>query len=144
MPTIMLKAGVVWAVARRKRALRLVTYFGLANAGVLAVVYPPESMVTVMGGAVTTVFGWFLIVGGVLSLGGTITDLWLGEYLGLTLVCAAVLTYTVAVFANAPADPRKAAGAMLLGVLFVLLADRWLDVRGTGRGSALVGRHERE
>lgn len=144
MPQLILKASAVWAMARRKRVFRFLVYALMLNAGLLSILYPPESLVWFMGEDVTRGFGAYLLVGGVLSLGGTVTDLWMGEYLGLVLLASGVATYAVAVFAASPTDPRKAAGAMFLGTLFLLLADRWLDVRGTGRQSAQVSRHGRE
>ncbi|WP_431728251.1 hypothetical protein [Verrucosispora sp. TAA-831] len=112
-------------MASPRRWSRVAGYAMMAAAGIGAALYPTPSVQEATGPLVYLWAG-FLVLGGVLAAAGAITDRWIGEHLGLPLLCAAHGVYAV-VLASALA-PASVVASLALGGFALLLAGRWRDV----------------
>lgn len=113
----------------------------MACAGVASAYWPAPAVQTATDGVRALLYTWdaFLLVGGVLSLFGAITDRWVGEYTGLPLLGAVFAIYGVAALAAAVATDRPSsyAGGFALTAIAGLIAGRWRElvvVRRTAMG----------
>lgn len=119
-------------VPRRRYAYAL-AYLLMACAGVAAAYWPAPSVRTATGGGISPqLYVWdaFLLVGGLASGFGAVTDRWVGEYIGLPLLVAVFGVYGVSAFFTALASesPASIAGGMALSSIALLFIGRWRDL----------------
>lgn len=110
------------------RALRTVGYAAITLCGFLIVtnvIYPFWY----------NIMGWFLIVGGGLSLVGAAWGRWAGEFMGLPLLAAAMASF--AILNHLDNGWQGAASGALLAAYSVFMIARWLDMRKIGRAARL-------
>lgn len=130
------------------RGFRVMAYSMLTIAGPMAILYTPPSLAETMGPQWTAVWGIFLFVGALGCLVGSITDMWIGEFLFLNLLGSAIAVYAGFALSTAldGSDPGRFAGGLCLLALDLLFADRLFSVIMLGKASqraALdVGRHQ--
>lgn len=74
-----------------------VAYLSFTTAGVFSFMNPSNLLVNAgLAQYARYVWAGFLLFGGLLCLVTTVTDLWLGEYLGLILLTTTFITYALA------------------------------------------------
>lgn len=122
------------------RPARLVAYALFGLAGLAAVLWPAPSVQSASGWLVYVWAAW-LLVGGLTSALGTITDRWIGEYAGLPLLVAAFGVYTVVIGASGRLS--SLAGAFVLGGIAAKLAARWQDVQAVRKEATALAKAKR-
>lgn len=70
----------------------------------------------------------WLVIGGLLSLGGTLARRWLGEYVGLPLASAAMVGFALLQGQASGWTVFAIPSVALLGAFGLLLLSRWRDV----------------
>lgn len=123
------------------RPARLIAYTLFGLAGLAAVLWPAPSVRAASGWLVYVWAAW-LLVGGLTSAVGTVTDRWIGEYAGLPLLVAAFGVYALVVGASGRLP--SVAGALVLGGLAAKLAARWQDVHCVRREATALARAKRQ
>lgn len=109
----------------RRRGVRVASYALMAGGGGVAFAIPVSSIQATTGWLVY-LWATFLLVGGIFSSLGAITDRWLGELAGLPLISSAFAVYCV-VLALAR-TVSGAAAALAFGAIALFLFARWQDV----------------
>jgi hypothetical protein len=123
-----------------RRPVRAAAFALLAAGGIAALAWPPPAVQAATSPAAALAFVWaaMLILGGVCSAAGAITDRWLGEYVGLWPLITVFAIYGVSAFASSRGLVAVAGGCVLTAVAGLLLA-RWQDValirREAGHGA---------
>lgn len=112
----------------RRRWAYACGYLLMAVAGVFAGVWPSPNVSNAAAANAWLVLVWdaFLVIGGICSSAGAVSERWLGEYIGLPLLGSVFAVYGLASFAS-PNRAAFAAGSVFLGIA-LLLVSRWLDV----------------
>lgn len=134
-----------FSAPRPARVALGVAYSGLAGAGAWFVAEPSGLLESAMG---TTIYGWalFLVIGGVLCLVGTLTKLWIGEFLGLVLLWFGNFAWAVVLVGSAfsPTAGNTSAkyGLTLLSLSMAAFAYRWFEIREKVRDAAAIQRRK--
>lgn len=110
------------------RVLRSIGYAGIALCG-LAVVFVMPTLPMWYGA-----MSWFLVVGGGLSLLGSATGRWAGEFMGLPLLISAMVTFAILTYRDS--GWTNGSGSIFLLVAYAaFMASRWWDVRTVGKAA---------
>jgi hypothetical protein len=112
-------------VSRPRRVVRVVSYVMMAMAGALSFAIPVSSIEATTG---WLVYLWaaFLLLGGILSGWGAVTDRWIGELLGLPLISSAFAVYFVVL--GLAFTLRGSVASLALGGIAAFAFARWQDV----------------
>lgn len=115
--------------SRSRRLARVLAYFLWAVSGIILISNPSGLINTSLTGAIVYVWSIFIMLGGISSFLGSITDRWIGEYVGLPMVISSVWLYGgLFIFAGTFTYVKLAVG--LLFISFGLKAlGRWQDIR---------------
>lgn len=128
----------------RRRYAYAIGYLLMACAGIASACWPAPAVQTATDGVRALLYTWdaFLVVGGLLSLFGAVTDRWVGEYTGLPLLGAVFAIYGVAATwaAVASGRPTSYAGGFALAAIAGLIAGRWRELVVVRRNA--TGRQE--
>lgn len=120
-----------------------IQYAGLAGAGTWLLADPSQLLQLALG---VVVYGWaaFLVLGGTLCLVGTLTKIWIGEYLGLILLFFANIIWGGALIyaTSAMGYPSSSAkyGTVLIAWAFGFIY-RWGEIHRRVRDAARIQRH---
>lgn len=112
-------------MSKPRRVVRVAGYSMMAAAGGVAFAIPVSSIQATTGWLVY-LWATFLLVGGILSGLGAVTDRWIGELAGLPLISSAFAVYFV-VLVLARTVSGAAAG-LAFGAVALFLGARWQDV----------------
>lgn len=117
-------------------------YLLMAVAGIFAGIWPSPNVSNAAAANQYLVLTWdaFLVLGGLFSSIGAVTERWLGEYVGLPLLGSVFAVYGLASFAS-PNRAAFAAGAVFLAIA-LLITSRWLDVSYARRLSRYSLQHQ--
>lgn len=140
MPHRLITADPAALAAPRRRLVYATGYLLMAAAGALAAIWPSPNVSSAAAAASYLVLVWdaFLVVGGLCSAIGAITQRWIGEYVGLPLLASVFAVYGVAALVGGRPF-ALAGGAAFLGIT-ALFAGRWLDVAAVRRLASAAGR----
>jgi hypothetical protein len=119
-------------------------YLCFAGAGITAAVFPSPSIQSTAGSRILVgIWIVFLTAGGLLSAAGRMAGRWPGEFVGIPLLAAAFLVYTVAIVYATVLSGRLTGltAGTALAAIFWLVAARWFEVNQI-RGEAV--RHAKE
>lgn len=125
----------------RRRYVYAISYLLMALAGIAAVAYPAPSVKSVTATIDLFLYVWdaFLIIGGLCSCFGAVTDRWIGEYLGLPLLSSVFAVYGIAaLYIGGSSRPTSLAGGCALLSIAMLIIGRWREV-SVVRKSAVDG-----
>lgn len=115
--------------------------YALSVAGGAVLAFLVDDMVTPLG--ILPWLWWvmcaWLVVGGGLSLGGTLAGRWLGEYVGLPLASAAMVGFALLQGQASHWSLFAIPSVALLGSFGLLLLSRWRDVSALYRVAAVRG-----
>lgn len=123
------------------RPARLIAYSLFGLAGLAAVLWPAPSVQAASGWLVYVWAAW-LMVGGLVSAAGTVTDRWIGEYAGLPLLFASFAVYALVVATSGKLS--SIAGACALAAIAFKLVARWQDVSAVRREATALARAKRQ
>lgn len=135
-----------WALCRtpnrrasKRRFVYAAGYLLMAVAGVFAGLWPSPSVENAAASSqlLVTVWNAFLLVGGLASAIGAITERWIGEYVGLPLLASVFAVYGVAAVASGR-ETSYAAGAAFVGIALLFMG-RWVDVAAVRRLATAAG-----
>jgi hypothetical protein len=116
------------------RVLRTAGYTAVAAGGFGTLLYTPQTIESVLGESVTTLWSVLLIVGGVAAALGSVSQRWDLEYPGLPFVLAGMGIYLVALWSITADDTLSRSGQTLLLTAFAfMLAARLVDLRALAR-----------
>lgn len=119
-------------IDRWVRVLRPLAYFCFGLAGVLLWFSP---ILLAVLGTLAIIMSVFLAGGGMLAFYGSVTDRWIGEFIGLPLLVAAFIVFgLIQFFFTLPETPYIASAnlGLMLGVASIL-ASRWREVKAVFR-----------
>lgn len=129
-----------------RRWVHMVGYLLMAAAGVCAVIWPTRSVEEATNRLDALILLWagFLLVGGLLSAYGALTDRWFGEYTGLPLLAVVFVVYGIGALTLGPSSgwTSVAGGMVFLGVSCLLLG-RWRETFLLRRAAAAQARAAR-
>lgn len=106
-------------------------YLCFAIAGITAAVFPSPSIQTTAGSRILVgIWVVFLTAGGLVSAVGRLAGRWPGEFVGIPLLAAAFLVYTVAIIYATVLSGRLTGltAGIALAAIFWLVAARWFEV----------------
>lgn len=124
--------------ARAARYFRSAMYLFFSVAGVLAMIWPAQVILTVFQIGLVYTWAGFLLIGGASSLFGTLKKTWAGELVGLPLLAVSNLIFGIALMSFGQTSASWAIGWVFVGVSCGLGA-RWLDLRSLVKISEEVG-----
>lgn len=116
---------------RRKWRIKwpyFVMYLFYFVAGILALRFPSQVIMTAMQYGIAYVWASFLLIGGGVSLYGILRDTWTGEIVGIPLAGSANAIFGVALIAYGTSSAAAPVGCIFIGISFGLLG-RWIEVR---------------
>jgi len=108
-----------------RRSVRFLSYTMMAAAGGVAFAIPVSSIEASTG---WLVYLWaaFLLLGGILSGWGSITDRWIGELMGLPLISSAFGVYFDVL--GLAFTVKATTASLAFGAIALVLVARWQDV----------------
>jgi hypothetical protein len=126
-----------------RRPVRAIAFALMAAGGVASMMWPPAAVQAATSPVYALAYLWaaLLILGGVCSAAGALTDRWLGEYVGLWPLITVFAVYGLAAFASSRGLAALAGGFVLTAVAALLLA-RWQDVALIRQETARTARTE--
>lgn len=110
------------------RYLRTLMYLFFLIAGVFAMAYPTQVILTALQASLAYVWSGFLIAGGLASSLGSLRGRISGEIIGNPLLAASNAIFGGALFGYGQSAASIAIGCIFWGISFGLGA-RWFDVR---------------
>lgn len=128
------------------RRVSSTAYLCYTLAGLAAVIWPAPLVQEYTGWSVY-VWGGFLVLGGLGGLYSTLTDRWIGEYVGAWALVSSFAVFGLVVMAAAPESLARLAFAFICFGIAANNVYRWLDVeaiRKAARASALHRQEEGE
>lgn len=116
------------------RTMRTAGYTAVAAGGFGTLFFTPDSIESVLGAPVATLWSVLLIVGGLAAAVGSLCERWDLEYPALPFALAGMAIYLIALWSITFDDNLSRSGQTLLLTAFAFtLAVRWLDLRALAR-----------
>lgn len=115
-----------------RRTGRVLMYGSLVVSGSVATVYPSQIVLYQTRESVALFWSLSMVVSAVICLYGSVTDRWIGEYVGIPLLSTTMIFYGLIALRSAGHDGFTGAlfayGFLILAFAFGLFA-RWRDIQ---------------
>lgn len=111
------------------RVARILAYTLWILAGAILLFNPSQVISGSTRGLVIYVWALFIVLGGCLSLVGSLFNLWIGEFIGLPLTITALAVYGFVIVTAEPFSWARFAFGLLFFSLFLLAISRWQGIR---------------
>lgn len=113
------------AEPRVVRIFQLLIYLGYVWAGSLIWLAPSESLRTILGMVLLTVFGAFMVLGGLLGAFAVLPGIWWLERAGIVGIVTALLIYLVVILTLGVSG----VGVVVALILTLCMVKRWIEIR---------------